>query len=96
MVKTITEVNYNDLEKVIEDVYGAKYEIPSMEERGSGSGDMMEINIRTKVPLRAYDCEEIIKLRAGKPSQWILRTIMQDMVNNREIPEGFYIVDISW
>jgi hypothetical protein len=100
-VKTVFSVDYKEIEALIDEHYGEKagfkdsYELPCLEERGSGNGEDWEISVRKEV-ISEYDQEYLTPDEKGKYRQWSTRTFMTDLCNKDIIPPGTYLIDISW
>jgi hypothetical protein len=94
--KTVTTIaiDYSDLENFIKEVYGQEYEIPSEEEKGNDCTITYSLK---QEPLGDYDERKMGQFCQGKHhGGMMLRTIMQDLVNNGRIIPGNYSIQISW
>lgn len=100
-VKTVYSCTYRDIEALIDEHYGEKcgfkekFELPSLEERGSGSGEDWDISIR-KEDIKDYRQEYLTPDSKGRYRQWSTRTFLTDLCNKDIIPAGSYLIDISW
>ena len=99
-IKTIIDASYHEIEKIINeqyrnDLHKERYELPPIEERGSGDGETWEVNIRQE-PIDAYDQKKLDDIKRGKWPQFCTRILLQDLCNAGLIPEGCYMIDISW
>ena len=92
--KTVIEVDYNDLDEFISEIYGVDYEIVSDEELNNYSMKSFDIK---KESLGAYDqrCFNNWKVDSNN-EQFMARTILTDLCNRELIPEGEYLIDVSW
>lgn len=92
--KTYHTVDYDDLEKKILEVYGQKYEIPCSEECGNDVSLTFTTNLSDR-----FDGDDAHRLRrfteTGK-GQWLLSLFLQELTVNGHIPEGNWIVKVSW
>lgn len=43
-----------------------------------------------------YDAEKLEQFRFGDIPNYMARILLQDMVNNKALPEGNYLIRISW
>lgn len=91
--KTLHIVDYRYLEEKIREVYGKKYDIPRDEECGNDCSLQMG---GKKEPLLKYDSNRIETFRNTGRCRYLLRTLVQDMINNDHIPEGDWLVEVSW
>lgn len=91
---TYLEVDYNDLERFIKQIYDREYEIPCGE--GMDSGDSVNFRI-IKKPLDQYDKDGLTRWLRGRDSEeLILRIILTDLCNNDFIDPGSYLISVSW
>jgi hypothetical protein len=88
-------MNYGELEKLITKTYALKesYEFVAMELLGNDSSWVVHVE---KEPLDEWQETCIQQLKAGQPNEHSTQTIMQDMVNNGQLPEGHYLVEVCW
>ncbi len=94
-VKTTYHVNYSDLERFIQDVYNVdEFSIPCDQEKGNDTS--LEMNVEKRI----LDKYEIIRLEEFKKDPdnetYMLYTLMDDMCSRGLIPDGLYIIRISW
>lgn len=90
--KTYNIYDYKEMETVIEKVYHQKYDIVASEELGNGSNLAYEIEINEE-----YNRERVVSwLGIKKFDNWMLRALLQDMVNNHNLPEGNYLIQVYW
>jgi hypothetical protein len=95
-VKTVISVDYNDLETLIEKVYGHAYEIMPMEEVGSSQyAATYDMNVSTG-KLNEYELKELQSLIDGNPKKYMLSTIMKDLADKGHLDVGEYIIDVNW
>jgi hypothetical protein len=94
--KTVIEMEYGELEKLIEKTYGfEEYSIPAEEEMGNYCSYTTELT-KDEV-LDGYDKEDLEKMKTSKkPMQWRTHLLMQDMCNNGILEPGDYVVKIFW
>lgn len=96
--KTVFSVDYNEIEALIDEHYGEaagfndSYEIPCLEERGNDED--WEVTIKKEV-LDTYDQEHLTP-DDGRYRQWSTRIFMTDLCNRDLIPDGTYLISISW
>lgn len=96
-------VEYRELERFIEVVYGRPFDI--IEDIGWRIGNSrpfrLEIDLREYTPL-GYDAplgyngsRKIVRWKAGRPEAYMLDVILCDMLNRKIIIPGIYIIWID-
>jgi hypothetical protein len=99
--KTVYSVSYHYIEKLINKHYGEaagfndSFELAPLEERGSGSGDDWDISIK-KEKISDYESEYITPDGKSRYRHYSTRAFLTDLCNKGIIPEGNYLIDISW
>lgn len=92
--KNYCEVSYQELERVIKDFYGVEYEIPSGEELSNDISVTMDVSSIEEI--NEYARDSLDTWKESNEGGFILRLIMQDMVNLEHIPKAVYLVEICW
>ena len=94
-LKQVMLVEYSDLENQIQEYYGVKeFSVPGDQECGNDVSLTFDLNFTEE--LDEWEKDDIKKFKAGQYVTYITRTLMQDMVNEYQIPVGNYVVDICW
>lgn len=98
--KVIYDVHYSEIEEIINeqfktDKHKDSYELPCVEERGSGNGETWELNLK-KEKMSEYDLKTIEEVMSGKWPNFCTVDLLQLLCNNDIVPEGCYMIDISW
>lgn len=94
-IETVITVEYGDLEKFIAVHYGRKkVSIPSMEECINDTS--LTITVTGPARLDNYDLALLDQFAKGKEESYLLRTIIQDLVNRCYLPPAKYLINISW
>jgi hypothetical protein len=94
--KTIISCDYNEIEDIIFKHFGHRYEIMPMEEIGSSQyAAVAEYSVR-ETPLDEYEVENLDTLWEGKPSQYILSSILTHLCNQGLLDAGDYLIDVNW
>jgi len=99
--KTVFSASYRSVEQLIEKYYGkdqgfnGSFELPAIEERGSGDGEDWEISI-SKRKLASYEEEYITPDEKGRYRNGSTRGFLNDLCRKDIIPAGNYLIDISW
>lgn len=86
-------VDYGDLEQKIEEVYGRSYEIPCNEECGNDVSLQFTASGTNSV---GWQVDKVNDFTSGKGGMYILDCILNDMAFNGHIPDGNWIVRVSW
>ena len=90
-------MDYHELDYLINTTYkpSVPYEMVAFEELNNDSSwTAMALK---KEPLSGFDEADVQKFReTGKIKNWRTRTLLQDMVNNNVLPEGNFLVEVSW
>lgn len=92
--KTMIEVDYHEVECLIQETYGIKeYNIACAEETGNDTALSYTIS-----PEEAdeYTLESIEKMRSGKEVSYRTQSIMDDLCFRGLIEAGDYVIEISW
>ena len=93
--KTIHSVDYIDFEQAVKDYYKVDdYNFPADAETGNDTS--VATVCYKKSPLESYEQEELNEFKATGEYNMIYSTLLQDMVNNGIIPEGEYLIEVSW
>ena len=95
---TVKQVEYHKLEKYIQQVYGfevPEFSIVGMEEWNKDSYHLFHMK---KKPLNPYDQKALDRWKAAPLEfpRYVLRRILQDMVNNGHLEEGSYLISVFW
>lgn len=92
--KVINELDYNDFDRIVQEVYDKPYEIVADEEAGNYQaktyGDVK------KEELDEFDVEQLEKFKNTGKYYYLSRIILQDLVNNDYLPEGDFVIEIFW
>lgn len=92
--KSMHKVQYYDLEEFINKVYQVKdYSLVADEEGNNDTS--MTYNV-AKEEIDAYDMKKLNDFKEGRYVMYVTRTILIDLCNRDLIPEGEYVINISW
>lgn len=93
--KPTHHVNYSDWESFVAKEYKVKnYQIACAEEMGNDTAFMSNVH---KTELVLYEVDKLNKFVASNGgTRWITHLLLQDLVNRDKIPEGTYVIKISW
>jgi len=95
-IKSVIMVEYNDLDEFLTERFDLPedYEFAAMEELGNDV--VKSINV-CKEEIGTYDQEYIdAVVKDKKPMPYGTRTLLCYLCNSGEIPEGKYMINVSW
>lgn len=97
---TVAKVEYHDLEDYVRQAYlfydpTGCFSVVAMEEWNNDSCHLYQLE---RDPLKEWEQKELDEWKANPwgSKQYILRTILQDMVNNGYLKEGNLLVSVCW
>lgn len=94
---TVIKVNYRSIERLFDQVFKTTHKegfhLPCIEERGNGED--WEVDVSKEVR-DEYDLEELEEVKSGSWPQFCTDTLLTECCNRGIIPEGNYLIDISW
>jgi len=102
-VKQVIEIDYNELEDIVNKHYGLRakdpygnglYSFVATEECGNDSDH--SFSVPKAEPLDEYDQKKIKRLRGTGHSRYSNYAILQDLVNNGVLAPGEYLVKVCW
>lgn len=108
-VKSFITIDYSELDDIINDFYGFKptgkgygdglFECVACEEMDNDS-DYHYDDITKKEASEwfadKYNSEDLEEFKTNSNTMYVLRTVLLDLVRNDKIPEGDYLVQVSW
>lgn len=94
-VRMYFEYDYRELEELIAAFYSWKeYEFVAAEELQNDVSWTAEVD---KEPLDEFEKEDLAEIKAKNGNKcWRTRLLLKDMCNQGAIPEGHYLVEVSW
>jgi len=94
-IKTVIEVDYNDLGNFLKEKFGFdKFEFAEIEEMNNYSSQSILVK---KDGLYEWDNKDLNKMLVSKqPEKFSTRILLNHLCNLGEIPEGEYMIKISW
>jgi len=88
-----TEVDYQDLESLIREVYGKPdYDIVADEEWNNDSDHTFTVEPK----LDMYQTQDIEQFKATGEAMYRLGTILDDLCANGHIEPGEYLISVCW
>lgn len=97
-VKTVIEMDYSELEDIVNKHYKlkgeSKYSFVATAECGNDSDHSFNVP-RTK-PLDKWAQKNIQELKEGRYPSYCNHDILQDLVNNGVLAPGEYLIRVSW
>jgi hypothetical protein len=94
--KLVHVVDYGDFEDFVNQQYAlgpGGYCFPADEETSNDTAKTYRIK---KEPLDSWNQRSLDKFKAGEQEQFMARTLLQDFVNRDLLPEGEYVIKVSW
>lgn len=89
IIKTVIEVDYQDLEKLIEEVYELKeFNLASSEEYSNNTALLNKVDGEVSV----YELEKILR----RETYLMTRIYMNDLCRRGHLEKGEYLIRISW
>lgn len=85
--------SYFDFERLIKRVYGKSFEFVEDQECGNDSHHKFTVK---KSPLDAWDKATLDTFKTTGRGTFLSHMLFQDLVNNDVIPEGTYLIHVSW
>lgn len=94
--KIIHVVKWSDLEALISEKYGGhEINIPLMEECGNDVS--LSYTVKKGDVVNEYYVNKIAQFReTGKEPTYCTRAFLQDLVNNDVLPDGDWLIEVSW
>jgi hypothetical protein len=94
--KVVHRLDYNDFDRIVQEVYGQDYEFVADEEAGNYQAKTYK-NVRKDEPNYRYNWEkDLEKFRNTGKYFMLAGTLLYDLVINDYLPEGDYVIDIAW
>jgi hypothetical protein len=94
--ETVNVVDSYDLDKFIQSAYDLQaYEFVPCEEVGNDSHHMFRVKAEN-IEGDEYQNGNLRMFRAGKFQYYMTQSLLDDLAYRGEIPEGTYIISVSW
>ena len=90
---TCFKIDYKDFDRFIKEEYGQPFEFAADVESGNDVWYSWDIKKR---PLSIWELGEVEKFKSGRNPGYMAITLLQDLVNRDRIPEGRYLIQVSW
>ncbi len=92
--KIIHKIDFDDFDEFIKKHYQKNdFEFCVDQESRNDSSHSFSVS---KQPIDDYDLKKLNKFKSGQHVEFISSTLLNDLCNQGIIPEGEYIVDVSW
>jgi hypothetical protein len=91
--KTVIEVDYGDLDRFIQEVYGHEYEIVADQELGNDCCKSVTVK---KEKLNQWEQADLDMFISTGIYRYMLHTILSDLCNRDLLEPGEYVIEISW
>jgi len=93
-VKQFITVDYNDFDQFISSHYGQEFEIVADQECGNDCD--LSFDVRKGFEFTKWDDENLDKFKTSGRSHFSTNIILQDLFRQGLIPEGEYLISVSW
>lgn len=94
-IKTITEITYDELEKLVKEKLGYKdYNFGAVQECGNDSSH--QFTVEKEFEDEEYDQETIEQWEKGEFVNYSNGIILNKLCKEGHIPEGNYLVTVCW
>lgn len=87
------DLEYNELNDLIEEIYGKKFDF--LGDRESGNDITHRFDVEKK-ELDEYEIEQLNDWKIRGTYNWVTDIVLMDMCNNDHIPPGIYLVNVCW
>lgn len=96
-VKTYRIFEYHEFDKLVKETYGeqVQYEFVAAEEAHNYTSVTFN-NVERGVEIDGWDAGKLNSLKSGAWTQFMARTLIQDMVNNNVLDPGNYMIEVFW
>jgi hypothetical protein len=91
--KVINELDYNDFDRIVQEVYGHPFEMVADEETGNYQAKTYSVE---KEPLNKWKQESLDNFKQTGDYSYLTGILLQDLVNNDYLPEGDFVIEIFW
>jgi hypothetical protein len=87
------EVDWHDFNDLVTETYGHEYEFAADVTCGNDSDHAYTVK---KEPLDEYHQKRLDEFKATGKYGYLIGTLLTDLVNRELIPEGNYLISVSW
>ena len=87
------EVDYDDLDDFISEQYGREFEIVA--DQGLMNDVSKTVTVK-KEQLNQWEQRDLEEWKLTGRKNWMFSTLLTDLCNRDLIPEGEYLINISW
>ncbi len=91
-VKTIYEVDYWDLDELVQGLYDKDYEFPDVQEASNDSSYQFKVTGE----IREWDVQNADAIRGGNIPHYSNRLLMNVLAADGHIEKGDYVIKVSW
>ena len=92
--KVLHVVDYSDLEKIIAATYYQDYELPYDEECNNDTS--LTATVGKGQNTSDYDRKRLETFKDSGKGQYMMRPLLNDLADQNLIPEGEYLIEVSW
>ena len=94
--KVTNHLDYNDFERIVQEVYGQRYEFVADEEASNYMSKSYNGILKGGENYRLDWQKDIEKFKNTGHYSYLAQTLLYDLVQNDYIPEGDYVIEVSW
>lgn len=94
-VKTYHILDSNEFDALVKQVYDVQYEFVAAEEAHNYTSVTFN-NMERGAEIDSYDTSKLIRLKQGEWVPFMSQTLIQDMVNNKVLDPGNYMIEVFW
>lgn len=93
ITKTVHLVDYNDLESTVKREYGYEWSFVADQECNNDSAQTF---LGRERELDNWERERLNNFITTGAGTFLFHSLMQDMINRNVLPEGEYVIKVSW
>lgn len=95
-VKTYRILESGEFDALVKATYGehVQYEFVAAEEAHNYTS--VTFNNMVPMPIGDYDAVKLRRMKSGQWEGFMAQTLIQDMVNNKVLDSGNYMVEVFW
>jgi hypothetical protein len=94
------ELKYNEFKKLVKETYNQNYKFVADVECGNDSdhsyNDIKKTVLDENDALDKYEIDEITDFKQNGKYNYLASTLLQDLVNRELLPEGNFLITVSW
>jgi hypothetical protein len=94
-MKTVTvhEMDDNEFDELVLTRYGHDFAFAADRECGNDTQHRFEVQ---RKPLDEWEQADLDKFTTSGEGSFLARMLLKDLVNQQVLPEGIYLINVSW